>query len=304
MHLEDAAVFGALLLERDRLERPVVGADRDHALAHQIARAVTAQPGLDRTVALRVLVDQAQPAGVEDDHVALPNLDALFLRDRVDLGLVEGRAFLDHVDAVVRRHVEQHTARDHRRHGVGPELLHAADARDVAPLQAVVVAVADTDVAEPVDLRADAGPAVQDVVVVGRVGVAQALARAGLARLHDVDRAGARWVGRRRGADGDAERVDLAGLDELGGLQRDRRGQVVRGAEFVFRAPLARVPGGGLRRGREGRGERERADDAAGDVFRDLFHVVVSSGGENALGRPFTPGGRPGFSAARARGAS
>ena len=148
---------------------------------------------------------------------------ALLGRHGVDLRPVEGGAFLDDLDAEMRRHVEQDAARHHRRDLLDAELLQPADRRELAPLQAVVVAVADTDVAEAVELGADAGPAVEDVVVVGRVRRPEALGGADLAGLDDVDGAGAGREGRRRRAHRDAQRVHLAGLDQPRRLQGVRR---------------------------------------------------------------------------------
>src|ERR1700682_876266 len=91
VHLEHALV----LLERHHLEPPGVGADRHHAESGEVSRALHAEPGLTVVVALVVLADQLRPPGVEEHHVAfLDGVDPLLLHRTLDLGAVEGRAFL------------------------------------------------------------------------------------------------------------------------------------------------------------------------------------------------------------------
>src|SRR5438874_3358837 len=118
VYLEDVLGF-----EGDDFESPGIGADGDDALAGEVFRAFDAETGFARGVALVVLADQAEPAGMEDHDVALADFDALFLRDFLDFLDVEGGAFLNHVGVVVGRHVEQHAARHDRGHLLDAELL-------------------------------------------------------------------------------------------------------------------------------------------------------------------------------------
>ena len=106
---------------------------------------------------------------MEDHDVALADFDALLLGDFLDLLDVEGGAFLDHVGVVIGGHVEQHAARDHRRDLLDTELLQAGGIGEVGELVAVVVDVVDADMAEAVELAADADPGVDDVVIIGRL---------------------------------------------------------------------------------------------------------------------------------------
>ena len=96
---------------------------------------------------------------MEDHDVTLADFDALLLRDFLDLLDVEGGAFLDDVGAVMGGHVEQHAARHHRRDLFDAELLQAVGIGEIEQLVAVVVDVVDADMAEAVELAADADPA-------------------------------------------------------------------------------------------------------------------------------------------------
>jgi hypothetical protein len=99
----------------------------------------------------------------------------------------------------------------------------------------------DADMAEAVELAADADPAFDDVVIVG--GLARPKTRnAGLAGLHDRDLEGAGRVGRRLGVDGHAERIGLACLDQRRRLHNQFRLHVVGGADLVVRTPFRLCP--------------------------------------------------------------
>src|SRR6185369_8868759 len=114
------------------------------------------------------------------------DFDVLLLGDFLDLLDVEGGAFLDHVGTVMRGHVEQHAARHHRRDLLDAELLQPGGIGEFEQLVAVVINVLDADMAEAVELAADADPAFDDVVIIG--GLAGSEARnTGLAGLHDRD---------------------------------------------------------------------------------------------------------------------
>src|SRR6478736_5695352 len=101
---------------------------------------------------------------MEDHDVTLPDLDALLLRDFLDLLDIEGGAFLNHVGAVVSRHVEQHAPCYHRRDFLDAELFQPSGIGEVEQLVAIVLDVLDTEMAEAVELAADADPALDDVV--------------------------------------------------------------------------------------------------------------------------------------------
>ena len=78
----------------------------------RLRRRGRARPRCKRLSSLPIRL--SQPVWKMHD-VALADFDALLLGDFLDLLDVEGGAFLDHVGAVIGRHVEQHAARDHRR---------------------------------------------------------------------------------------------------------------------------------------------------------------------------------------------
>ena len=164
-----------------------------------------------------------------------------FFGDFLDLLDVEGGAFLDDVGAVMRRHVEQHAARHHRRDFFDAELLQPGGIGEVEQLVAVVIDVLDADMAEAIELAADADPAFDDVVVIGGLARSEA-GNAGLAGLHDGDLESARRIGGGRGVDGNAERIGLAGLDQACGLHHQFRRHVIGGADLVVRAPFRFCP--------------------------------------------------------------
>ena len=261
MHLEHAG----LLLERDGLQPPGVGADREHLLAREVGRALAAQPRLAGEEALVVLAHQRQPAGVEQHHVAGADLDALALGLLVDLLAVEGRALGHDVLAEVGRHVEHDAARHERRDLLDAELAQAVDLHELAVLEAVVVDVVDADMAQPVDLAAHAHPAGVDVVVVAGLGRPEGRT-AGLARRRDRERPATRRIGGRLGVGLGAEPVGLAGLHQLRGVERELRTEQVGGADLVGRAVLRLAPlfgvGEGLARAggqAEGEGQCDRS---------------------------------------------
>ena len=138
---------------------------------------------------------------MEDHDVALADFDALFLGDFLDLLGVEGGAFLDHVGAVMRSHVEQHAPCHHRRDLFDAELLQPGGIGEIEQLVAIVVDVLDADMAEAVELTTDADPAFDDVVVVGRL-VGSEAGNSGLAGLNHRDLEGARRIGGRLGSTG------------------------------------------------------------------------------------------------------
>ena len=200
-------------------------------------RAFDAETGLAGRIAFVVLADQAEPAGVEDDDVALADLDVLLLGDFVDLLDVEGGAFLHDVGVEIGGHVEQHAARDDRRHLLDTELLQAVRIGEIGELVAVVIDVLDAEMAEAVDLAADADPRVKDVVVIGRLVRTETRA-AGLSGLNDGELERAWRIGGCLWRDGNAEGVGLAGLHQRGGLHHQLRRHVIGGTDLVVRSPF------------------------------------------------------------------
>jgi hypothetical protein len=193
---------------------------------------------------------------VEDHHVALADFDALLLGDRLDLLAVECGALLDDIGAVVRSHVEENTAGNQRRDLLHAEFLETGSIGEIGILVAVVVDILHANVAEAIDLAADPDPAVDDIVVVGRLAWAEP-GNARLPRLHDGDLEGTRRIGRRLGVGFDAEMVGLADLDQLGRLHNQVGRDVIGRADLVVGAPLGLGPV--LRCGRAselGQGER------------------------------------------------
>ena len=162
-----------ILLERHRFQAPGIGAHSDHTFGHQITGTASAQPRLDRSEAFGILVDDAEPAGVEQHDVALANFDPLLAGRPLDFSLIEGRAFIEHRNAVVGRHVQQDAPTHDRRNFFGTEFLQAADIGKFRPLEPVVIPIADADMAESIQLCTDPVPAIQDIVVVSGLGRAQ-----------------------------------------------------------------------------------------------------------------------------------
>ena len=223
------------------LQRPGVGADHGHAQRREPGCAVNAQAGFDRAVALVVLADEPGPAGVEDHHVALADrCDVLALQGRLDLLAIEGRSFGHRVLAGEAHHVEDHAARGNGRHLLDAELLQAGRGDDLAALQAVVVHAVDAEVAQAIDLRADAHPARDDVVVVAGLRLADGAA-VFLAGRHHGEGKEARRVGRRLAVGFDGHADGLAALDELDCREGVGGGDVVHRPTLVVGPPLGLV---------------------------------------------------------------
>src|SRR6185369_16865435 len=112
-----------------------------------------------------------------------------------DVGASERGSFFDDVGLEVAGHVQHDAPRRNRRHMLDAEFLQAVSCRKVAGLVAVVIKIVDADVTQAVDLRADAGPAV-DLIVVVR-GLRWSKRGAGvLTRLNYRDGPRARRIGR------------------------------------------------------------------------------------------------------------
>ncbi|MNC15734.1 hypothetical protein D3C75_635590 [compost metagenome] len=156
-------------------------------------------------------------------------------------------------------HVQHHAAGDHWRYFFHAQLGHAFDGDEIGSLVAVVVDVVDTDVADAVELGADAGPAVDQFIVEAELVAAQGLA--GLfARLDVVQVEAAVAEGRQVFAHRYGQRVGLAGLDQADRLLDHFGGKQVGGADFILFAVGRGLPvggQGGLGSGRQGDGEQQ-----------------------------------------------
>ena len=167
VHLEDARI----LLEWDYLQCPGICAYRDHSLRHEVLRPFPAEPRFTPAVARIIFANQFDPASVKQHHIALFDSHALGRSGSIDLGFVEGRALGYWVGFEVRCHVEHYAACHDGWDLFDTKLLEPIESGEVSPLVTIVINIADTDVTKSIELGADADPAVQDVIVVGRVGV-------------------------------------------------------------------------------------------------------------------------------------
>src|SRR5258707_5995080 len=197
----------------------------------------TPEAGFTRVVTLVVVADQPHPAGVEYDDVALTNFDAMLLGGAVDFRDVKGGAFLDQVGAEIPGHVEQHAAGYDRRDLFDAEFFQPVRRGEIARFKSVVISPVDADMAEPVDLTADADPAFDDVVVISRL-VRTKAAAASLAGLKHEHLEGAGRKGRGFGIGLDPEAIGLPGLDQSVCLDNKIRRHVVCGADSIIRTPL------------------------------------------------------------------
>ena len=205
---------------------------------------------------------------MEQDDIALAQLDALLLGGAHNVFPGIGRAFLQQLLAEIGRHIEQHAARHDGRHFLDAELLETVGLGEILRLVAVVVDMIDADMAQPVDLRSDAQPAHEDIVVVAGLGRPEA-GGGDLVRLQDGYRKAARRERRRLGIDDDTQVIGLAELYQLGGHFHQVRRDVVGRAGLVLRAPLGLGPV--LRRRRVRQAERQ----CAGGKNTQFLHVTL-----------------------------
>ena len=106
---------------------------------------------------------------MEQDCVAFADLNTLLFGRGHDVFFGIGRAFLENRLTVKLGHVEHNAACDDRRELFQTEFFQSVGLGKVIVFKAVVIGVAYTDVAEPVNLWAYAEPAHKDVVVVGHM---------------------------------------------------------------------------------------------------------------------------------------
>ena len=156
--------------------------------------------------------------------------------------------------------------------------------------QTVVVDAVDADVAEPVELRADADPADDDVVVVVGLRLAQRAA-VFLAGCRHRQRERARRERRRLAVGLDAHADRLAALDQLGRLRHVGGGDVVDRAHLIVGAPFGLVAGLDRLRlcaGRHRHRQTER-QDTHGNSHRGLLFLVAPSGARQSSARTSRP---------------
>ncbi len=106
---------------------------------------------------------------MHEHDVAGANFRALPLERAAQIGERDLVAALEPRDAFERRDVDEHAARHERADVLDAELREPVGLRELAPVVAVVEQVADADVAEAVELRADlADLGADDLVVIHR----------------------------------------------------------------------------------------------------------------------------------------
>ncbi len=153
----------------NRFDGPGIRANRDNAQVCQVLGAFNAEARLASHECGVVFANQVLPAGMEQHHVALADLDALRLGNCVDLGAIEHLACGQRVHAEVLCHVEQHAPRHNRWDCMRAQLQQASRRYEVGSFVAVVVDVLFTHVAQTVELAANADIGTQEVIVAGRV---------------------------------------------------------------------------------------------------------------------------------------
>ena len=142
-----------------------------------------------------------------------------------------------HRDPLERRDVDQHPARDERADVLDAELGEARARRHVADLDAVVQAVADRLMREPVELRADLADLGEDDLFVAAAAVRPGIHVRAL-RFHleaPADRE------RHVGPEHAPELEDLAGAYQARGPQHRFGLHVIAGAALVGGAPFRRT---------------------------------------------------------------
>src|SRR5262249_52515865 len=144
----------------------------------------------------------------------------------------------------IRRHVDQHAAREEYADLLDAQLLQAprrAELRQlVAVVEVIVAAHADADVPQAVELRTDLADLAGEHLLVVDAAVL-AVRPAGRPTGDGEAEVTLAWQ-RHAMLINPAQRVDLARTDELGRGQRPLGGQAVGGAALVVGAPLRRPP--------------------------------------------------------------
>ena len=182
------------------------------------------------------------PAGMEEHHIPLADLDALCCGRSPDIGRADTLARRHHLDVEIPGHIQQHSAAHQRWYVVDAELFKAADIDEVCRLVTVVIGARLTHMAEAIELWADTEPQLGKVVVINNIPAELGLQGTAvvLARLDDLQLQVARGKGGCSLIDHDAQRVALTLAHQFGRHQHLLGRHVVGGADFVLRTP----PGG------------------------------------------------------------
>ena len=257
---------------RHDIDAPGVCADRYYVPAREIARDLLRLARLRRHPGLRFSLELGLgPARVEQHDISFTHRRSLLLLHRLHILDVEELARLHGLHTEVSRHVEHDAAGDDGGNLVDAEPGQPGEKGEVPGIVAVVVhAILRADVAEPVDLRSDAEPALEDIVVIG--GVGEIGPPQLLIGLHDLQHEAARRKRWSRPVNGDAQAVDLTRRDELGRGQHGLRSDEVRAPYFVVRAPARRFAAVlGDRAGRKDECEEYRQARGPPGIF--VIHV-------------------------------
>src|SRR4051812_3880187 len=237
---------GAGHVRRHHFARDVVAADAHRAglLAEPLGR-VQVDPGGVAQVLLDVRPG-LHPAGAEQHHVALAQLDALTLDGVLEVLRGDGVAGLELIDAVHPRDVEQDAARDHGRVVLRSALVPDAAAEIAVGGPAVPERPVMSDMVQRVDVRAAVRVHLDRVAAVG-VGLVDLGSGAGRVVVHGslrrVRHPGR--VGRVAGADPrghvdevvDVQVEDVRTAQVLEDGPPALRGDPVQAADLVLRAP-------------------------------------------------------------------
>jgi hypothetical protein len=229
---------------RHDLRGPRVRADQHDLALDEITPGVEPDAGCAAAEAGVVDEPQRSPARVHEHDVARVNFRALPFECADEIGACDLVATPKHRHTLESRDVDQHAARRQRADVLDAELREPVAAREVGAVVAVVEHVADADVPEPVELRADlAELGAHDLVVIHR-----AIRPHGAIGLRNAQAEMAGAEQRHPGFVRAAELVHGAARDEVAGLEHLGRSDAVGRAALVVGAPARGVEAIGLAR--------------------------------------------------------
>src|SRR6185369_1355257 len=242
---------------RHDLHRPRVGADHHDLPLDEIAGSFEADARRARAELGVIDHPERAPARVHEHDVARMNLGPLLLQRALQIRERDLVPAVESLDALVARDVHEHAARRDRADVLDAELLESIGLCEIEPVVAVVEEVADADVAEAVELRADlAELAAHELVVIDH------LVRAERAeRLRNLQAEVARAEDRHAALVRAAELVHDSLRDHALCLEHLRGRDSVRGAALIRRAPARREPVVGLAEGHAAGGDAENGDE-------------------------------------------